>query len=425
MTSPDARLAEAIVDSHRYVIVGGGLAGQRGAEGIRRMDSSGTIALICGEDQLPYRRPPLSKGYLTGEIELDRLYLKPEAYYAQQGIELFRGVRAVEVDSDRRRVTLSDGRALGYERMLLATGGSARRLPIPGADLPGVLTLRTVEDADKIRAAAHPGHRALVVGGSFIGAEVAASLAELGLSVTVVFLEHHLLELISPPELSAFLRTKYEGHDVRILPGTKPIGVEGKGRAERVQLDSGETVPVDLVVLGVGIELATVLAGAAGLELGRRGEVIVDRYLHTSASGVYAAGDIAAWPDPVSGGVRRVEHWDVARRQGLRAGLNMAGEQEPYTALPYFFCELFDLSFQVWGDLSSWDRTVLRGSVQKGSFTLFYFDEDAMVGVLCAGRPGAELALMPDLVRAQPRLEGDDLVARLQDEEADLRQLLG
>jgi 3-phenylpropionate/trans-cinnamate dioxygenase ferredoxin reductase subunit len=422
---PWACFAEGIVDSYRYVVVGGGLAGQRAAEGIRKVDSSGSIALICGEDQLPYRRPPLSKGYLTGEIALDRLYLKSESYYPQQGIELLRGARAEEVEPDRRRVTLSDGRVFAYEKLLLATGGRARRLPVPGCGLPGVFTLRTIEDADGIRRAARAGASALVVGGSFIGTEVASSLAGLGVTVTMVFMENRLLELVAPPQLSAFLRGKYEEHGVRVLPGTKPTSVEGNGLAARVQLDSGESVKVDLVVLGVGIEPESGLARGAGLELGPRGGVSVDEYLRTSSPAIYAAGDIAAWPRPSSGTRRRVAHWDVARQQGLRAGRNMAGDEEAYTALPYFFSDLFDLSFQVWGDLASWDRAVLRGSVQEGSFTFFYFDRGGMVGALSSGRPAPELALMPELVLAGRQLELEEVAARLQDEEADLAGLVG
>jgi 3-phenylpropionate/trans-cinnamate dioxygenase ferredoxin reductase subunit len=407
--------------SYKYVIIGGGLAGQRAGEGIRKVDAEGTIALVTSERHMPYQRPPLSKDYLIGKEGLDHVYLKEDIYYAQNNIEVISGVRATEVDPTARSVTLDDGRVLGYEKLLLATGGHAWRLPIPGNDRPGVFTLRTIEDTDGIREAAGSGKRALVLGGSFIGSEVAASLAQLGLSVTVVFPEARLLERIMPDELSAFLHAKYEANGVHIFTGTKPERLEGNGKVERVKLDNGETLKVDLVVMGVGIRLNTELARDAGLELGDKGAVIVDEYLRTSVPNIYAAGDIAAWPDPTFGKRLQVEHWNVARGQGLRAGRNMAGEEKPYRTLPYFFSDLFDLGFEVWGDLTAWDQTVLRGTLEGGSFALYYFDQGKMVGVLAASRPDEERKPMQALVKARPAYE--DVANRLRDERVDLGTL--
>ncbi len=209
---------------------------------------------------------------------------------------------------------------------------------------------------------------------------------------------------------------------MRILSGTKPERLEGNDRVERAVLDSGEAVDVDLVVMGVGIRLNSELAHDAGLEMGERGAVVVDETLQTSDPHIYAAGDIAAWPDPTFGKRLRVEHWDVARRQGLRAGRNMAGEEKPYTTLPYFFSDLFDLSFEVWGDLTAWDRTVTRGTLESGSFALYYFVEGRMVGVLAAGRPDEERKPMQALAKARPAYEG--VKARLADEAVDLSTLI-
>jgi NADPH-dependent 2,4-dienoyl-CoA reductase/sulfur reductase-like enzyme len=410
------------MQSYEYVIIGGGLAGQRAGDGIRKVDAEGTIALVTAEPHVPYERPPLSKGYLTGKKGLDRVYLKEDAYYAQNAIEVITGTRATRIDPAARSVTLGDGRTLGYEKLLLATGGRAWRLPIPGNDLPGVFTLRTIEDSDGIREAAQHGKPALVLGGSFIGSEVASSLAQLGLAVTMVFPEGRLLELVVPQELSALLHAKYVANGVRILSGTKPERLEGDGQVERAVLDSGETLDIDLVVMGVGVRLNSELAHDAGLEMGERGAVVVDETLRTSDPHIYAAGDIAAWPDPTFGKRLRVEHWDVARRQGLRAGRNMAGEEKPYTALPYFFSDLFDLSFEVWGDLSAWDRTVTRGTLESGSFALYYFAQGKMVGVLAVGRPDEERKPMQALVKSRPVYE--DVKARLTDEAVDLSRLV-
>jgi 3-phenylpropionate/trans-cinnamate dioxygenase ferredoxin reductase subunit len=410
------------VQPYKYVIIGGGLAGQRAGDGIRKVDADGTVALVTAEHHMPYERPPLSKGYLTGKKGLDRVYLKKDDYYGQNNIKVITGAQATKVEPTARSVMLDDGRVLGYERLLLATGGRAWRLPIPGNDLPGVFTLRTIEDSDSIRQAAEPGRQALVLGGSFIGSEVASSLAQLGLGVTMVFPEGRLLELIVPEELSALLYAKYGANGVRILSGTKPVRLEGDERVRQAVLDSGETLAVDLVVMGVGIRLNTELARDAGLGLGERDAVIVDETLRTSDPNIYAAGDIAAWPDPTFGKRLRVEHWDVARRQGLRAGRNMAGEEKPYTSLPYFFSDLFDFSFEVWGDLTAWDRTVTRGTLESGSFALYYFDQGKMVGVLAVGRPDEERKPMQALVKARPAYE--DVAAELVDEGVDLGALV-
>jgi 3-phenylpropionate/trans-cinnamate dioxygenase ferredoxin reductase subunit len=407
----------------KYLIIGGGVVGGRACQGIRRGDAEGSVTLIAGEHHVPYQRPPLSKGYLTGKEGLDKVYLKDDAYYAENNVEVIKGVRAAQIDRAARRVLLDDGRALNYEKLLLATGGSALRLPLPGNDLPGVFTLRTIEDADSIRSVAKSAQRALVIGGSFIGSEVAASLAQLGLEVTMVFPESRLLERVVPGELSGYLHNKYSSKRVQILSGTKPTSIEGGGQVQGVNLDNGRMLAVDLVVMGVGIHLNTELPREAGLELGLENAVLVDKFLRTSDPDIYAAGDIAAWPDPTFGKRLRVEHWDVAWQQGMRVGRNMAGQERAYTTMPYFFSDLFDLSFEAWGDLSTWSATVLRGTVESGSFAFYYFSQGKMVGALAVGRPDAERDPMIALVKA--RLNYDEVAGSLADEQVDLSSLVG
>jgi 3-phenylpropionate/trans-cinnamate dioxygenase ferredoxin reductase subunit len=411
------------MESYKYLIIGGGLAGGRAVDGIRQIDEEGSVGLVTQEPHRPYERPPLSKKYLRQEVGLDRVYVEDAEYYDEKKVDILTGVRATELDPDKRIVTLEDGRELGYEKLLLATGGYAWRLPIPGSDLDNVFTLRTIEDSDSIREAGGEGKHALIMGGSFIGSEVAASLRQLGTQVTMIFPESRLLERIVPVELSDLLFAVYRDEGIDIFPNTVSEGMEGEGKVERVMLDNGETVRVDLVVMGVGIRLNTGLADEAGLELNEKGAIVVDEYLRTSDANIYAAGDVAAWPDPTFGERLRVEHWDVARRQGRRAGRNMAGEEEAYTALPYFYSDLFDLSFEVWGNLSSWDETVLRGSLEEGSFAYYYFDQGQLVGVLSMNRPSVERSPMQDLVRAQPAY--DEVADRLRDESLDLASLVG
>jgi 3-phenylpropionate/trans-cinnamate dioxygenase ferredoxin reductase component len=248
------------------------------------------------------------------------------------------------------------------------------------------------------------------------------SLVQLGTEVTMAFPEARLMERIAAPEFSDLLEAMYRERGVRILTGTTAERLEGDGQVERAVLDNGETLYVDLVVMGAGIRLNTGLAQEAGLAISEDSAVLVDEYLCTSDPNIYAAGDIAAWPDQVFGKRLRVEHWDVAQNQGTRAGRNMAGDEEPYTVLPYFFSDLFDLALEVWGNLESWDQTVLRGSLQEGSYAFYYFDGGKLAGVLAVGRPDEERGPMQSLIKE--RAPYDQVAQKLKDEKADLDTLL-
>ena len=390
------------MERFRYLIIGGGMAGGRAVEGIRQVDAEGSIALAAGEPHRPYERPPLSKVYLRGEAGLDKVYLKDADFYQQQRVRLLEGVRAEQLDPGRRQVTLSSGETLEYEKLLLAMGGRARRLSIPGSDLRNVFTLRTIGDSDGIRAASKPGRGALVMGGSFIGAEVAASLSQMEAKVTLVFPDDRLFTRVMPEEISRFFQEQFRAHGVRLLPGVTAKSLEGDGAVQSAQLDDGETLETGLVVMGVGIDLNTELASKAGLETQEKDHaVIVDEMLRSSDPNIYAAGDIAAWPDPTFQKRLRVEHWDVARRQGLQAGRNMAGAGEAYAALPNFFSDIFDLSFDVWGDLSGWDQTVLRGVPESRKFALFYFNDGRLTAALAMGLPKDEQKSIQNLIKSR------------------------
>jgi NADPH-dependent 2,4-dienoyl-CoA reductase/sulfur reductase-like enzyme len=407
---------------YQYIIVGGGIAGGKAIEGIREVDNEGSILLVTQEPHRPYQRPPLSKVYLRDEAGLEKVYLQQAGYYDTHAVDLIQGIAARRLDPNAREIELDDGRTLAYNKLLLATDSRAIRLSLPGNDLENVFTLRTIEDSRRIQRAAKLGKRALVMGGSFIGIEVAASLTQMGLEVTEIFPESRLLERIVPEELSQYLHRLYEERGVRVLPGCVAEGLEGNGQVQRATLGNGETLDVDLVVMGVGIRLNTSLAREAGLDVREEdGAILVDQYLYTSDPHICAAGDIAAWPDATFDRRLRVEHWDVARAQGLRAGRNLAGERAPYTVLPYFFSDLFDLSFEVWGNLDNWDRTVLRGSLDEGSYAFFYFARDRLTAVLAVGRPDAEREPMQSLVKAQPAYA--EVAEGLRDENMDLAGL--
>ena len=405
---------------HKYIIIGGGLAGQRACAGIRRVDKEGSIALVSAEVHLPYERPPLSKGYLMGKEGLDHVIIKGEDYYEEQGIALLQGIAALALHPQAHTVELEDGLTLGYDKLLLATGGGGVRLPIPGNDLPGVFVLRTIGDADAIREAASAGGRAVVLGGSFLGSEVAAALLTLGLEVTMVFPEERLLQRVLTEEPGAHLRAIYEQRGARILSGHKPASIEGRAGVERVVLQDGTVLPADLLVMCVGIRLNTDLARDAGLQMAERGAVSVDAYLRTSDPDVYAVGDIASWPSSRFSASLRVEHWDVARQQGTRAGRNMAGDEKRYVALPYFYSDIFHLNMEAWGQIT-WDRTVVRGEVDADRFAVYYFDAGRLNGVLAVGRPESEQDAMQALVKAGPMW--DQVADKLADETVDLGEL--
>lgn len=408
--------------AYKHLIIGGGIAGGKACEGIREVDDTGSIGLITMEAHPPYEKPPLSKGYLQGDQELDQVYLKQAQAYQDLDVDLILGTKATHLNPDDHQVTLDDGEQIKYEKLLLATGGSAIRLPIWGAELDNVFTLRSIEDSQKIREAAGENTRALVMGGSFIGSEVAASISQLGTQVVQIFPESRLLEFIAPPQLSQHLEGKFEENNVRILPSTISEGLEGETSVQRAILNNGEKLDIDFVVMGVGIKLNTDLATEAGLEAADDGSLIVNSQLQTSQPDIYAAGDIVTWPDPHGEDMLHVEHWDVARRQGRLAGRNMAGEEKPYTAMPYFFSDLYDFSFEVWGEITNWDSIVQRGNIGDGSFAYYYFQNNRLRGVMAVGRPEEEREAMKTLPRQRPTYH--DVADQLKDESFDINQLI-
>ena len=407
---------------HKYVIVGGGQAAASACEGIRQIDSSGSILVITDEEYLPHQRPPLSKSYLAGKAGLDKVMVHDESYYAENNIEVMTGVSATRISRRGRKVALDSGSTVEYEELLLATGGRAWRLPLSGAELPGVFTLRTIENSDAIRAAAEEAEEAVVIGGSFIGCEVAATLTQLGVHVTMCFLEEYPLQAVAPPELGGHIREIFEDEGIRVIPTMRPERIVGDERIEAVHLENGEVVACDMAVMGVGVRLNTQLARDADLDLTDFSAIAVDEMLRTSDPHIWAAGDIAAWPDPHYERRLRVEHWDVARAQGEQAGRNMAGASEPYTVVPYFFSDIFDLSFEVWGDLVDWDQTVTRGSLEEESVSYWYFRDETLVGVLALGRPDDERDPMEQLVARG--LKYDDVAEALQDTDQSLDDLM-
>jgi apoptosis-inducing factor 3 len=379
----------------RIAIVGGGAAGFAAAEMLRRENYQGAIVMLSAERAAPVDRPNLSKDYLAGNAPEDWVPLRPNSFYAQNGIDLRLDAHVTDIEARSRELVLADGARVGFDRLLLATGAEPVRLTIPGADLPHVHVLRTLADSRAIIAAATVARRAVVLGASFIGLEVAASLRARKLEVHVVAPERRPMERVLGPQLGDFVRALHEQHGVVFHLEDTPAEIQ----ADRVLLKSGATLAVDLVIAGVGVRPRTMLGQRAGLALDRG--VAVNAYLETSAPGIFAAGDIARWPDPHSGESIRVEHWVVAERQGQHAALNLLGHREKFEAVPFFWSQHYDVPINYVGHAATWDEITIDGDIAA---------KDCMVRYKRDGRLLAAASIYRDLdnLKAELAMERDE-----------------
>ncbi len=354
---PKPRIKGAVDAPSRIVIVGGGAAGFAAAEMLHRQDYRGSIVMLSGETTAPVDRPNLSKDYLAGSAPEDWLPLRPDDFYQETNIDLRLGVEVASIDTKAKQVLLAGGEGIPYDRLLLATGAEPVRLPIPGSDQPHVHLLRSLNDCRAIIASAQGARRAVVVGASFIGLEVAASLRAREIEVHVVGLEQRPMERVLGAEMGDFVRALHEEHGVIFHLGDTVASIDGK----RARLKSGGVIEADLVVIGVGVKPRLGLAERCGLAIDRG--VKVDAYLETSVPGIYAAGDIARWPDKHSGEAIRVEHWVVAERQGQAAARNMLGQHEVFDDVPFFWSQHYDVPINYVGHAEKWEEIVIDGDI--------------------------------------------------------------
>jgi NADPH-dependent 2,4-dienoyl-CoA reductase/sulfur reductase-like enzyme len=339
------------------VIIGGGAAGFAAAEMLRREGYGGDVTLISIDASPPYDRPNLSKDYLAGTAPEEWIPLRPDEFYERNGIELRLGTTATAIDPGEHRVTLGDGGSLGFTKLLIATGAEPIRLNVPGAELPHVQTLRSLADSRAIVARAKSGSRAVIVGASFIGLEAAAALRHRDVEVHVVAPEMRPMERVLGPMLGDFLHSLHKSHGVVFHLGHTLAGIDSR----HVRLDDGAVIDSHLVLVGIGVRPRLELAEKSGLAIDHG--ILVNEYLETSAPDVFAAGDIARWPDPYSGERLRVEHWVVAERQGQTAARNMLGGHERYAVVPFFWTRHYNISIDYLGHAASWDSIEQDGDI--------------------------------------------------------------
>ena len=380
----------------RFVIVGGGAAGFAAAERLRREGFGGDVMIVSADSHPPVDRPNLSKDFLAGKAPEDWVFIKPESFFEDCGIRLELTATATTLDINKRQLGLADGRSLAFDKLLLATGAEPIRLTIPGADKPHVFTLRSLGDSRAIIKKADESKVTVVTGASFIGLEVAASLIERGLKVHVVAPELRPLEKVLGREFGDLVRAEHESHGVVFHLGRRPMAIEDR----QVVLDDGTRLDADLVVMGVGVRPRTDLAERAGLRV--KGGVVVDAFLETSVTGIFAAGDIARFPyAPAGGGAIRIEHWVVAERQGQISALNMLGGRHRYDQAPFFWSQHYDVPINYVGHAEKWDTTEIVGDISARDGMVKFYHNRTLVAAASIYRDKESLLAELDLERSK------------------------
>lgn len=393
-------------ETFRYIVVGGGLAGASAVQGIRERDPEGSVLLIGAEKHPPYDRPPLSKKLWFGKTQVENIFIKDREFYDRNGIGLILGARVMGLDVAGQAIVDDRGQTFRFEKLLLATGGVPRRLSIPGADLEGIYYYRSLDDYLRLRAEAAAGRTAIIVGGGFIGSEIAAALTLQGVAVTMVFLDPYLCSRVFPESLARAIGERFRQRGIAILAGEKPISFERGGTRFTVRTSGGRSLEADILIVGVGIAPETGLAEAAGLKTGNG--IVVDSLLRTSQPDIFAAGDNARFPYLALGLDMRVEHWDNALNQGRSAGRNMAGAGEAYAHLPYFFSDLFEFGYEAVGDVNTDLETFADWKIENDTGVIYYLRDGRVRGaMMCNVWNKVEAAR--ELIRREDRVEARDL----------------
>ena len=413
-------MLRAMVD--QILIVGAGQAAVQAIDTLRRKGFKGALTMVGAEPHLPYQRPPLSKKYLSGALEHDRLLIRPAHFYAEHGVQTHLGRRVDLIDRERRKVRLDDGSVLGYDALLLATGSKPRHATVPGAHLSGVYYLRNIADVERIRPDLAPGRRMVIVGGGYIGLEVAATARELGLEVTVLEMADRLMNRVTCTDVSTFYEAEHTRHGVRVVCNATVEAFHGGGggsndRVRAVECGDGSEYPADLVIVGIGVVPEDELARACGLEC--QNGVVVDQHCRTADPHIFAAGDCTSHPSIHYGRHFRLESVDNAFEQGTSAALNMLGTPTPHDKVPWFWSDQYDLKMIIVGISTGYETVVMRGSATARSFSACYLYQGELIAVDTVNNPKDQMAARK-LVAARARPD----LAKLADSAVPLKDCL-
>ena len=401
------------------VIVGGGLSTGRAIKSYREAGGDGPITLFSKDSQVPYHRPPLSKRFLRGEAEVEDTLVETEQFYRDNDVDVHLETTVAELDLRDRRLRLAAGGEKGFEKLLIASGATPKKLGVPGSELEGVFTLRTLDDSAQIREAAKNARHAAVVGAGFIGMEVAASLSQLGLEVTLVHRGKGLFEILRARPVAQFLQDLYGQHGVELVLGDEVASFNGFSKLDSVETRRGRVAQAELVVVGIGVDPWVDWLESSGLPLDDG--IVVNERFETGPDAVWAVGDVARFYDPVFGRHRRIEHWSHANYTGTLVGKLMAGEDGAYDVVSTFFSEVFGFTFRLLGDVDDVEGIVLRGSLEEGDAIVFYLLEGRLVGALVVGQDEATENRLKELLGRQAPIDDPD---RLGDPGTPLEELL-
>jgi NADPH-dependent 2,4-dienoyl-CoA reductase/sulfur reductase-like enzyme len=387
------------VQNAKYIILGGGMvAGYAAKELTSHGLKPGELVIVSADTAVPYERPPLSKGFLSGKDEEASILINGPDWYREHGIEVRLNTVIEDVDPDKKRLRSSSEEEFECEHLLLATGARARKLDSPGSNLGNVFYLRSLKDSETIRSRSAGAKSAVVIGGGFIGMEVASVLAQKNIESTLVIREDRVWSKVFTPAMSAFFEQYYTARGVRIVKQGQVAAIEGKEKAQAVLLGDQRKIPCDFVVVGVGAVPVTEPFEKTGIALDNG--IVVNEFLHASRAGIYAAGDIANYPDDIFGKRRRVEHWDNAVSQGQYWARMVLGERQPFRHVPYFFSDVFDLSYELWGDSSGATETVVRGDANSPSFSVWWLKDKRLTAAFVMNRPDEEREVAPQWIES-------------------------
>lgn len=386
---------------NRILIVGAGQAAIQAIDTLRRKGFSGQLTLVGEEPWLPYQRPPLSKKYLSGAMEREKLLIRPQSFYQDHRVQTHLGRRALEIDRQRRSVRLDDGTAVGYDALLLATGSAPRHIPAPGANLAGVHLLRNIADVERIRADLASARSLVIIGAGYIGLEVAGTAREMGLAVTLLEQTNRVLSRVTAPQISAFYESEHTTQGVRVICGAEVRALEGsQGRVRTVVCEDGSAHEADMVLVGIGVGPRDDLAQAAGLDC--LNGIVVDQHCRTSDPNIYAAGDCTSHPSIHYGRHVRLESVDNAFEQASSAALNILGMPTPHDKVPWFWSDQYDLKMIIVGLSQGYDEAITRGSPASRSFSVCYLREGELIAVDTVNAPKDQMAARK-LVAARAR----------------------